>query len=96
MEQIKYTNTIKRDKEFDGITLVEHHVVKPSDEFYNILSDYCILSRNLYNHANYILRHQFFNKEKLFTAAQLRMILKNDKEYPDFKAMKSSHTLLIL
>ena len=92
MEQIKYTNTIKRDKEFDGITLVEHHVVKPSDKFYDILSDYCVLSRNLYNHANYILRHQFFNKERLSTAAQLKKRLKVDKEYPDFKVMKSSHT----
>ncbi|EQD40660.1 transposase, partial [mine drainage metagenome] len=47
------------------------------------ISHMCHLSKNLYNQANYILRQQFINKEKLTTYGDLVKIFQAPSEEED-------------
>ena len=44
--------------------LVEKHIINPNSEFYSECDRVCLLSKNLYNYANYIVRQEFINSSK--------------------------------
>lgn len=71
---------------------VEKHMIKPSNKYYALLDHFCFLSKNLYNHANYILRHAFINDHKAVSYGVMDKILKADTEYPDYRAMPSAQS----
>ena len=68
-------------------TRIEKHIIKASDSFFPMLFDFCHKSKNLYNHANYIVRHAFTKEKKWIRYAELDKILKSDVEYPDYRNM---------
>lgn len=68
-------------------TRVEKHLIRPSSPYFEMLSKFCHLAKNLYNHANYILRQNFINEGKIIGYCELDQILKTDNEYPDYRAM---------
>ena len=39
------------------VTRVEKHNISKSNGYYCILDDFCFRSKNLYNHANYVVRN---------------------------------------
>lgn len=59
---------------------VEKHKIKPSDKYYAMLDSFCFLSKNLYNHANYILRSELqlncCKRENFHAFNQVRFIPK--------------------
>lgn len=71
---------------------VEKHMIKPSDPYYAMLDHFCFLSKNLYNHANYILRQEFIRNGKTIPYAALDKILKADREYPDYREMPTAQS----
>ena len=68
----------------------EKHIIKKNNPYYNMLDDYCFKSKNLYNHANYLIRQEFCKTGKWLRYNELDKILKNDLEYPDYKNMPSA------
>ena len=44
---------------------VEKHIIKPNNEYYKILDEFCFMSKNLYNYANYQTRQCFIICSKL-------------------------------
>ena len=34
----------------------EKHIIKQTDKYYSLLMSFCHLSKNLYNHANHIMK----------------------------------------
>ena len=66
---------------------VEKHLIKSSSPWFPMLKGFCHLAKNLYNHANYIMRHQYMKDGKIVSYEQLDIILKTDTEYPDYRAM---------
>lgn len=66
---------------------VEKHIIKKSNPYYKMLDNFCFLAKNLYNHANYILRHEFIENGRAVSYRDLDKIVKTDEEYPDYKAM---------
>ena len=70
---------------------VEKHKIKPSNKYYAMLDNFCFLSKNLYNHANYILRQKFINLHKA-VPRNLDKILKSDEGYPDYRAMPTAQS----
>ena len=62
-------------------TRVEKHIIKVSDSFFPMLFDFCHKSKNLYNHANYIVRHAFTKEKKRIRYAELDKLLKLDEKY---------------
>lgn len=71
---------------------VEKHMIKPSDKYYAMLDNFCFLSKNLYNHANYIMRQEFIRNGKTVPYAALDNILKADREYPDYREMPTAQS----
>lgn len=74
------------------VSRVEKHLLKHNNSFYSILSDYTHKSKNLYNHANYIIRKEFIENDKWVRYAELDKILKSDTEYDDYKQMPTAQS----
>ena len=66
---------------------VEKHVLKPSSKYYKFFLEQCHLSKNLYNHANYIIRKNFIDNNVWTRYNELDLLLKSDSVYPDYKEM---------
>lgn len=64
---------------------VEKHIIKPSNIHYTMLDKFCFLSKNLYNHVNYILRQEFINNRRTIPYGDLDKILKADAVHTDYK-----------
>ena len=71
---------------------VEKHIIKSNSEFYSILDDFCFKAKNLYNHANYLVRQAFCKEDKWIRYNDLDKLLKSDIEYPDYKNMPTSQS----
>lgn len=55
-----------------------------------MIDEYCHLSKNLYNHGNYLIRKKLSESRKWPRYDELDKILKADAEFPDYKAMPSA------
>lgn len=71
---------------------VERHIVKSSSPFFDVLMDFCHKSKNLYNHANYIIRQEFMSNGKWIRYTELDKILKSDIEYNDYANMPTAQS----
>lgn len=74
------------------LSRVERHVIKKSDKHFNNLFDFCKMSKNLYNHANYLIRNEFVSNGKWLRYNDLDKILKNDSEFPDYRNMPTAQS----
>ena len=70
-------------------TRVEKHLIKRN---HSMLDNFCFWSKNLYNHANNIVRNEFCNRGQWIKYNELDKLLKNDVEYPDYKAMPTAQS----
>ena len=70
----------------------EKHIIKPTSPFFQILLDFCRRSKNLYNHANYLIRQEFSSNGKWIRYAELDKILKADTEYNDYAEMPTAQS----
>lgn len=71
---------------------VEKHVLKSANPFFEMLMDFCHKSKNLYNHANYLIRQEFVSNDKWVRYSELDKILKADKEYNDYTEMPTAQS----
>lgn len=69
---------------------VEKQMIKPTNEYFPMLDHFCFLSKNLYNHANYIVRQSFVKDNKWIRYGELDKQLKADKDYPDYAEMPTA------
>lgn len=74
------------------LTRVEKHVIKRSDKHFQLLMNFCHMSKNLYNHANYLVREQFIKDGNWLRYADLDSALKMDTEYPDYRNMPTAQS----
>lgn len=66
---------------------VEKHVIKKSHPYYSMFCEYTHLVKNLYNHANYLVRKEFTETGKWLSAYDLDPLLRQDNDYPDYRNM---------
>ena len=71
---------------------VEKHLIKKNHPYYSMLDNFCFVSKNLYNHANYIVRNEFCKSGQWIKYGALDKLLKNDIEYPDYRAMPTAQS----
>ena len=71
---------------------VEKHIIKKNHPYFGTLSEFTHLSKNLYNHANYLVRQEFVETGKWLRYQELDRLLKQDTDYPDYKAMPTAQT----
>ena len=70
----------------------EKHLIHRNHPYFNMLSEFTHLSKNLYNHANYLVRKEFAETGKWLRYQELDKLLKQDTDYPDYKAMPTAQT----
>lgn len=68
---------------------VEKHTLKQNNPYFSMIDDFCFKSKNLYNHANYIVRHEFTKNNKWIRYGDLDKILKQDVEYNDYRQINT-------
>ena len=71
---------------------VEKHVIKKSHQYYDMFCEFTHQSKNLYNHANYLVRKEFVNNNKWLRYGKLDKLLRQDLDYPDYKNMPTAQS----
>lgn len=74
---------------------VKKHIIKPSNEYYELLDEFCFRSKNLYNYSNYIIRQEFINNGKWIKYNDLDKLAKGD-DYSSLPAKTSQQILKLL
>lgn len=69
------------------IQQVEKHIIKKSHLYYSMFCEYTHLVKNLYNHANYLVRKEFTEIGNWLRYQDLDKLLKQDTDYPDYRNM---------
>ena len=71
---------------------VEKHVITKNHPYYTMFCDFTHQSKNLYNHANYLVRKEFVESGNWLRYQQLDKLLKQDVEYPDYTNMPTAQS----
>lgn len=71
---------------------VERHVFRGSDPYYLMLKHFCHLSKNLYNHANYVIRQSFISGDGYLSYNTVDKLMKSDYDFPDYHSMPTVHS----
>ena len=91
-QQTSVETTTADEQKSDAIKLVEQHVIRADSKYFQLLSDFTIKSRNLYNQSNYIQRQLFFQHKPIKSYVDLDKIAKFNTEYPDYRRMPTAQT----
>lgn len=83
---------------------IERHIIKRKSQYYEILNRFSHLTNNLYNHANFIVRQNFFHnlnekgKSKYLSNYQIDKILRqmNEENYRKLPKQTAQQTLKVL
>ena len=71
---------------------VEKHVIKKSHQYYDMFCEFTHQSKNLYNHANYLVRKELTENNKWLRYQDLDKLLKKDTNYQDYKNMPTAQS----
>lgn len=74
------------------IQQVEKHIIKKSHPYFSMFCEYTHLAKNLYNHANFLVRNEFTSTGKWLRYRDLDKLLKHDVEYPDYANMMAAQS----
>lgn len=87
--------------------LTEKHIINAYHVYYNECNKICLLSKNLYNYSNYIIRQKFIETSKLKELGELehaiylnyyeiRKMVINHSDYVNLPRKVSNQTLMLL
>jgi len=63
---------------------IERHIINRQNKWYKLLENKCYIAKNIYNHANYLIRQTFVKTNKYLTYEEVEKLLHDDVEYPDY------------
>ena len=63
---------------------VEKHIINREHRYFSMLLDKCHIAKNIYNHANYLIRQEFINNGKYLGYREVEKLLHDDLEHPDY------------
>ncbi|WP_240329082.1 Mobile element protein [Helicobacter suis] len=80
------------------MTLTERHIIKPKHPSFASIKNFCHLSKNLYNYANFILREHYLAGFKLPTPYDLinRFVKEDQRDYRAMPAQSAQQVVLLL
>lgn len=76
--------------------LVEKHTISRNHKYFQEIDNLSFLSKNLYNHANYIVRQSFIFENKYLNYNEIQKQLTNSIDYKALPAKVSQQILLLL
>lgn len=75
---------------------VERHIINKNHKMFNICNQYCKLSKDLYNHANYIVRQEFIKNDTFLNYSHMAKLMKTEESFKTIGSNSGQHTLKIL
>ena len=77
-------------------TRVEKHNITKSHPMFKICALYARYSKDLYNHANYIVRQEFINNNRFIKYGEMTKLMKAEESFKTIGSNSGQHTLKIL
>ena len=74
------------------IQRVEKHLIEQNNDYYPMLCDFAHKAKNLYNHANYLVRNEFVKNNRWVRYAEMDKVLRADTEFDDYKQMPTAQS----
>lgn len=71
---------------------VEKHLIKQNNAYYPMFCDFAHKAKNLYNHANFLVRNEFIKNNKWLRYNELDKMLKADLKFDDYKQMPTAQS----
>lgn len=62
----------------------EQHIIDRHSKWYKLLAEKCHIAKNIYNHANYLIRQEFTSSGQYLNYYTIEKLMKTDEEYPDY------------
>lgn len=63
---------------------IERHIINRQNKWYKLLENKCYIAKNIYNHANYLIRQTFVKTNKYLNYKEVEKLLHDDVEYTDY------------
>ena len=71
---------------------VEKHLIKQNNVYYPMFCDFAHKVKNLYNHANFLVRNEFVKNNKWIRYSELDKMLKADSKFDDYRKMPTAQS----
>ena len=71
---------------------VEKHFIKQNNLYYPMFCDFAHKAKNLYNHANFLVRNEFIKNNKWLRYNEMDKMLKTDLKFDDYKQMPTAQS----
>ena len=80
------------------MVLVEKHIIKPKNKYYDEIDNLCWLSKNLYNSTLYNVRQYYFENKKLLKYQVINKIYvdTNNEDYRALPSKVAKHTQMLV
>ena len=79
---------------------VEKHIIKSNHKYYKLLDNFCFMSKNLYNFANYNVRQRFVKDNEWLKYNEMDKLFKQEDMCFDYRnmptAQSAQQTLMLL
>lgn len=75
---------------------VERHYITKHHPMFKICSQYTWYSKNLYNHANYVIRQHYFDTKEFLNYNKMRVIMKTEDSFKTIGSNAGQMTLKLL
>lgn len=75
---------------------VERHYIEKHHPMFKICSQYTWYSKNLYNHANYVIRQHYFKTKEFLNYNKMRVIMKTEDSFKAIGSNAGQMTLKLL
>lgn len=74
------------------VNRVEKHLIKQNNVYYPMFCDFAHKAKNLYNHANFLVRDEFVKNNKWLRYNEMDKMLKEDLKFDDYKQMPTAQS----
>lgn len=71
---------------------VEKHLIKQNNVYYPMFCDFAHKAKNLYNHANFLVRNEFVKNNKWLCYNEIDKMLKADLKFDDYRQMPTAQS----
>ena len=78
------------------IQRTEQHLIRKQHPMWHIIDQMCVMSKNLYNYANYILRQEFTSTGRYIPYREMNRNLKTSDDYKSCMSQPANCTLRLL
>lgn len=78
------------------IKRVEQQFIKKNNPIFNIVDQYCLYSKNVYNEANYIMRQEYIKNNKILNSYTIQKLMQSMECYKECGSQAAQKTIQLV